>query len=208
MSHQRVIGLYEENADQWDCDRGDRLVLEREWLDRFTCGLPAGGTILDVGCGSGRPIAAELIRRGFRVTGVDSSPSLIQMCAMRFPEQEWLVGDMRELALGRRFDGVLAWHSSFHLTPDDQRVALSRLAAHVATGGRLMFTSGPERGERLGEWQGEPLYSASLAPAEYRQLLEEGGLQVVAHQADDPECGGATVWLAQMSPASGLEGSA
>jgi hypothetical protein len=104
---------------------------------------------------------------------------------------------MRALALGRRFDGVLAWHSSFHLTPDDQRQAIPRLAAHVAPGGRMMFTSGPEHGERIGSWQGEPLYSASLAPDEYRQLLAEARLEVIAHAADDAQCGGATVWLAQ-----------
>lgn len=208
MSHQRIIGLYEENAGAWDRDRGDRLVLETAWLDRFTGGLPAGGAILDVGCGSGRPIGAELIARGFKVSGVDSSPSLIAICARRFPEQEWLVADMRELELGRRFHGVLAWHSIFHLTPDDQRAVIPHLAAHVAPDGGLMFTSGPEHGERIGEWRGEPLYSASLAPDEYRQLLANSGLEVIAHRADDPHCGGATVWLAQMSPASGLEGSA
>jgi SAM-dependent methyltransferase len=197
MSHQRIIGLYEENAESWDRDRGEKLVLETAWLDRFTSGLPSGGTILDVGCGSGRPIAAELIARGFQVTGVDSSASLIAMCARRFPAHEWLVADMRALALGRHFDGVLAWHSSFHLTPHDQRQAIPRLAAHVAPGGQMIFTSGPEHGERIGSWQGEPLYSASLAPDEYRQLLADAGLEVVAHAADDAQCGGATVWLAQ-----------
>jgi SAM-dependent methyltransferase len=208
MAHERIIGLYEENAKAWDHDRGDRLVLEEAWLDRFTRGLPAGGTVLDVGCGSGRPIAAELIARGFLVTGIDSSPSLIEICRRRFPGHEWLVADMRQMALGRRFDGVLAWHSSFHLTPDEQRGFLPRLAAHVAPGGRLMFTSGPEHGERLAEWQGEPLYSASLGPEEHRELLQHSGMTVIAYEAEDATCGDATVWLAQISPASGLLGSA
>ena len=49
-----------------------RDLHERSWLDRFAAMLPEGGTILDIGCGVGEPIARYLIERGFAVTGVDS----------------------------------------------------------------------------------------------------------------------------------------
>ena len=39
-----------------------------------------------------------------------------------------------------------------------------RFAAHAQPGAPLMFTSGSEAGEAIGEWQGEPLYHASLEP--------------------------------------------
>src|SRR5688572_10892954 len=118
--HDRIIELYERHAAAWDRMRG-RDLHERPWLDRFAAELPAGGTILDIGCGMAEPVARYLIGKGFAITGVDSSPSLIGMCRSRFPEQSWLVADMRALALGRRFDGILAWHSLFHLSPDDHR---------------------------------------------------------------------------------------
>ena len=38
-----------------------------------------------------------------------------------FPTQEWIVADMRKLALQRKFSGILAWDSFFHLCHDDQR---------------------------------------------------------------------------------------
>ena len=193
---ERIVGLYEENAAAWDEARGANAALEKPWLDRFAALLPPGGAVLDIGCGSGRAIAADLIGRGFRLTGVDSSPSLIALCRERFPEQEWIVGDMRTLALGRRFGGLVAWHSSFHLAPDDQRALFPRLAAHAAPGAPLMFTSGDKHGVGLGEWQGEPLYHASLAAEEYRALLAQNGFEVVEHRANDPRCGDATVWIA------------
>jgi hypothetical protein len=60
-----------------------------------------------------------------------------------------------------------------------------------------MFTSDPRHGEAIGEFAGERLYHASLDPAEYRSLLDRNGFQVVSHVAEDPGCGGHTIWLAQ-----------
>ncbi|HYI41044.1 MAG TPA: class I SAM-dependent methyltransferase [Allosphingosinicella sp.] len=196
--HERIIGLYEENAAAWDRQRG-RDLHERAWLERFAALLPEGGRVLDIGCGMGEPIAAWLIGRGFRVTGIDSSPSLVAMARERFPNHAWKAADMRELALGERFDGLIAWHSVFHLRQEDQRPMFARFAAHAGPGAALMFTSGEEEGERIGEWRGEPLYHASLDPAEYRRLLADNGFAVVEHKLRDPDCGESNVWLAQRS---------
>ena len=196
--HERIIGLYEENADAWDRMRG-RDLFELPWLERFAAQLPEGASVLDLGCGMGEPIGRWLIEQGYGLTGVDSSASLIAMCRERFPDQEWIVADMRELSLGRRFDGIVVWHSAFHLHPDDQRAMFPIYAAHSAPGAILMFTSGDAEGVRIGEWQGEPLYHSSLGPAEFEALLEENGFSVIETRPRDPECGDATVWLARMS---------
>jgi SAM-dependent methyltransferase len=197
MSDDRIIGLYEDHAAAWDRQRG-RDLFERPWLDRFLARLPQGAAVLDVGCGMGEPIAAYLIGRGARVTGVDSSPSLIDLCRQRFPDQDWRVADMRALEMGRRFDGLVAWHSLFHLAPAAQRPMFRRFAEHLRPGGLLMFTSGHAHGESIGEWQGEPLYHGSLDPDEYRGLLETNGFAIVEHNLRDGECGDATMWLAQL----------
>ena len=196
MGSDRIIGLYEENAAAWDAQRG-RDLFERPWIERFAALLPPGARILDLGCGMGEPIAAYFIARGFQVTGVDSSTSLIGMARVRQPAHEWIVSDMRALELGRGFHGLLAWHSFFHLPPDDQRPMFERFAAHLSPGGVLMFTSGSEEGEAIGEWQGEPLYHGSLDSAEYRARLESNGFEVLDHVVGDPGCGHATIWLAR-----------
>ncbi|MCB1037052.1 MAG: class I SAM-dependent methyltransferase, partial [Acidobacteria bacterium] len=126
----------------------------------------------------------------------DGSPKMIEICRSRFPEAEWRVGDMRELDLGRRFDGILAWDSFFHLSRDDQRGMFRRFAAHARPSAPLMFTSGSEDGEAIGVCCGDPLYHASLDPAEYEKLLAENGFVVKDFVEDDPDCGGHTIWLA------------
>jgi trans-aconitate methyltransferase len=191
-----IAGLYERHAAAWDKARGKNLF-ERAWLERFRALVPAGGKILDLGCGAGEPIARYFIEAGYRVTGADSSPSMIARCKARFPDAAWIVADMRRLALREHFDGILAWDSFFHLAHQDQAAMFPVFAEHAAPGAALMFTSGTEHGVAMGNFEGEPLYHASLDPAEYRRLLAENGFSVVAQVFDDPACGGHSVWLAR-----------
>jgi hypothetical protein len=71
--------------------------------------------------------------------------------------------------------------------------------AHAAPGAALMFTSGPRDGEAGRTFHGEPLYHASLAPDEYRTLLDRHGFALVAHTTEDHGCGGHTIWLARLT---------
>jgi SAM-dependent methyltransferase len=202
-----IIGLYERHAEAWDRIRIAALTLEREWMERFVALLPSGGSVLDLGCGSGQPIACHLLERGFTVVGVDSSPTLISKCRSRFPKAEWIMADMRALSINQRFEGVIAWDSFFHLSHEDQRAMFAVFREHAAYGAPLLFTTGTGHGEAIGSFQGESLYHASLSPEEYRTLLESNGFRLLAHVVEDPRCGRHTVWLAQYEERKPNEGS-
>jgi hypothetical protein len=60
-----------------------------------------------------------------------------------------------------------------------------------------MFSSGPSHGEAIGDLFGDALYHASLAPEEYKALLNDHGFQVIKMVVEDVECTGHTVWLTQ-----------
>lgn len=195
-SSHEISALYERHATAFDRDRGKRLV-ERAWFEQFRQVMTEGADVLDLGCGSGEPVARYLVEKGHRVTGVDSSPTLIGLCRLRFPNQTWIAGDMRDVSLSRRFGGIVAWNSFFHLTPDDQRRMFAIFRDHAEPEAALMFTSGPGAGEAIGAYQGEALYHASLDTAEYQALLAAHGFSVVHHVVEDQDCGGLTVWLAR-----------
>ena len=192
---QKIIQIYQKYGRDWTELRGDYLY-EKAWLDRFLALLPStDANVLDLGCGSGQPIAAYLIENGCQVTGVDRSEVMLEMARESFPEQTWINADMRHFRFDQQFDGILAWDSFFHLTPDDQREMFAQFSAHAKRGAALMFTSGPSHGEAIGEMFGEPLYHASLDAEEYRALLAQYGFDVVKMVAEDAECTGHTVWL-------------
>lgn len=180
-----IIGIYRRHARAWTQARDGRFS-EKNWIERFSEMLPYRGHVLDIGCGSGEPIDAHLAGRGYSITGVDSSPEMIEMFAANIPDQVGIITDMRCLRLGERFDGLLAWDSFFHLQYEDQRSMFPIFSEHCRSTGPLMFTSGPVYGEAMGILEGEPLYHASLAPSEYVQILDENGFDVIAHVAEDP----------------------
>lgn len=197
-SANQIIGLYRRHAQSWVLACGPKLR-EKIWLDLFLALIPEARTVLDVGCGAGDPIARYLTECGADVTGIDASPELIAIATQRFANDKWIVADMRALKLPDRFDAIIAWDSFFHLTPDDQRLTFPVFRQHAVAGCALLFTSGTSLGEAIGEFEGEPLYHGSLDEAEYRQLLETHGFEVIQHIVEDPECGGHTVWLARLT---------
>lgn len=191
----RIADLYQRHAHAFDASRR-RAFPERQWLERFARTLPKDAGILDLGCGGGEPIARFLIDRGFHITGVDIAPSMIQLARTRFHRHSWVEADMCRFGpASASYDGIIAWSSLFHLEHDLQEKMIRRIGVWLKHGGMALFNSGPDRGVSIGELGGEPLYHASLAPAEYRALFASSGLVEIAHKAQDPGCGGMTVWL-------------
>lgn len=194
-----VARAYDTIAAWFDANR-TRALIEQPYLDCLTQALQPQAAILDLGCGTGEPILRFLAGRGFELTGVDASAAMLSIARKRFPGTRFLLCDMRELAPGREFDAVIAWHSLFHLPHADQRAMFTSFAHWLHPGGILVFTSGSAYGETWSENGGEALYHASLDADEYRSLLTQHGFAVLRHAADDAACGGATVWIAQYRP--------
>jgi SAM-dependent methyltransferase len=193
----RIATHYERHAASWDADRRAAAWVDKPCIERFLSFLPKGASVLDLGCGGSVPVALHMAAHGFHVTGVDSSPTLISLCRTRMPDQDWIVADMRSLALDRRFGGILAWDSFFHLRHDDQRRMFGVFAAHSAADSVLMFNAGFSQGEAVGSYRGDPLYHASLDPLEYEAVLAGIGFELIEHSINDPARGGRIFWLAR-----------
>lgn len=88
---------------------------EADFLQQ-SLGLSPGSKILDVPCGGGR-LALEMARRGYRVTGVDLSPQLLDTARSQSEAENlavrWERRDMRHLPWRGEFDGAYCFWSSF-----------------------------------------------------------------------------------------------
>lgn len=123
---ERFRGLVAEGAD---------LGGEARLVDAL---IPAGSTVLDAGCGTGR-VGALLHARGHHVTGVDLDPVLIAEARSQNMGPRWIKGDLLELDLGTEFDAiVVAGNVMVYLAPGTESRVVSKLASHLAPGGSLV----------------------------------------------------------------------
>ncbi|WP_316808393.1 class I SAM-dependent methyltransferase [Pedobacter agri] len=191
-SYNKIAGWFAENRPV--------QLIEKPYLDRLQSLIPKPSTILDLGCGNGKPIMEYLLQSGFKVVGVDASEKMLHLAKQNFPAETFLLQDMRDLELDNKFNAIIAWHSFFHLPAIDQPKMFEIFANYLVPGGMLLFTSGSERGEVWGLNGGENLFHASLDSDDYRLLLQKHQFEIINHTVNDPACGYATVWLAQFNP--------
>lgn len=117
------VAYYEANAQRFFAETVG--VDMSELRERFLTAIPAGGSILDAGCGSGRDSKAFL-DRGFRVTAFDASAEMARLASDHI-HQPVAVRRFEEVDEQDVYDGVWACASLLHLPEAQLRTALARL---------------------------------------------------------------------------------
>ncbi len=103
--------------------------------------IPGSGLkILDVGCGTGKVLAA-LAQHGHEGIGIDASVPMIDYAALIHPELRIQVGDMRDFDLDEEFDVVMCVGSTFtnNLSNADVHSTIRNLRKHCKSGGLLIL---------------------------------------------------------------------
>lgn len=177
-----------DRSNGWEA-AARRFMAERSDIGAATVrtwcrGLPAGASVLDLGCGSGVPIAAALIDEGCSVHGVDASPTLVAALHRRFPQVRVACEPVEESAFfGRRYDGIVAIGLMFLLQPDVQRALVRRVSAALGPGGRFLFSAPVQVAAWSDLMTGRQ--SLSLGDKAYRQALADAGLGVIGEYVDE-----------------------
>jgi ubiquinone/menaquinone biosynthesis C-methylase UbiE len=144
--------------------------------------LPVAGgrTLLDCTCGSGMSAQAAQ-DLGWRVTGADSSPGMLDRARNRLPDVEFIACDVRALGqvLRRTFDAVVSvGNTLLTVPPGDLPRALVQMRSRCKSSGTAMIvirdlTERP----RSGVWRDDALCRATgrfvqEGPKEIRYTLE------------------------------------
>lgn len=121
----------------------------------FFARVEGGARVLDVCCGSGH-VTGELVRRGYRVTGIDSSSELIALARAAVPGADFHVQDARRIQLEAACDAALSTFDSLNhlLTLDDLREAFHSVYRALVPGGMFVFDMNLEEAYSLDlqEW--------------------------------------------------------
>lgn len=194
MEHAAAVSIPEPLADHsngWEGIAPEFIARRNRQigiavLAAWTRLLPAGATILDLGCGFGEPCAKVLLDAGFEVHAIDAAPSMVIEFQRRFPGTPCRCEAVEQSDFfQRRFDAITAIGLVFLLPAEEQRRVLRNAAKALHPGGRLLFTAPWQACEWDDELTGTR--SRSLGRALYGQELAGQGLVLAAEYSDEGE---------------------
>jgi 2-polyprenyl-3-methyl-5-hydroxy-6-metoxy-1,4-benzoquinol methylase len=144
------IEYYNQNAAEY-FEQTVNIDLQECW-DHFTELLPEGGSILDLGCGSGRD-SAYFIDHGFDVTAMDASEEMCDLASIHIG-QDVLKLSFDEIDFDEVFDGIWACASLLHVPGHKVDEILNKINKSLKINGILFmsFYYGDFEGERDGRY--------------------------------------------------------
>ena len=177
-----VSAAYDRLAPHWDGWSGE---VRPDWriphLDRLQSRLAAGSDVLELGCGTGWPVA-ERLADSHHYLGLDVSTRMIELAEQKVPTGRFRVADMIEVDFpDRSFDAVIAFYSIIHVRRAAQPALFRRVRSWLKPGG--WFVACLSAGDLPEGWEqdwlgGGPMFWSGYDADTNQDLLAEAGLSI------------------------------
>ncbi len=170
--YDKIARKYHEARDRFG---------RRDELEEFASMLPMGAKVLDVGCGSGVPVAKFLAGKGFKVTGVDISGQMVRIAKENVPEAAFVKNDITRTEFPKSsFKGIVALYSIIHIPREKHAGLYKKFHDILDSEGLLLASLGSDDWEGTLEFHGEDMFWSQLAPEKEMELLKEAGFEIVS----------------------------
>jgi cyclopropane fatty-acyl-phospholipid synthase-like methyltransferase len=204
----KMLRPYDQIANEWhSTPRGaDYVKRVLGYVDMILKDLPAGARILDLGCGTGEPIANYMAQRGYQVVGVDESENMLKLAKTAVPNVEFVQSDMIDIQFSGSFAAAVAWDSIFHVDRKHHAAIFSKLSNALNPGGKLLLSTGGTGSEGFtSEMYGHEFFYSGHAPEVARGILESAGFEIELWEVDDPSSRGHIAVVAKKVSGSAFE---
>ncbi|MFJ6676389.1 class I SAM-dependent methyltransferase [Actinosynnema sp. NPDC091369] len=153
-------------------DEAIRVLLDR---------LPPHARVLDIGSGTGRPVAEDLAAAGHDVVGVDVSATMVEIARQQVPDARFVHADVREWeSEDASWDAVCAFFPFLQMTRDEVVAVLAKIARWLKPGGLLALITVPMDVEGLVvPFLGHTVRLTSFAAPDLISRVERAGLTVL-----------------------------
>ncbi|GAA3201967.1 class I SAM-dependent DNA methyltransferase [Actinocorallia longicatena] len=154
----------------------DGQLAAGEWLlERLT----PGSRVLDAGCGTGLPTAAQITAAGHHLTGVDVSARMIELARENVPGAEFRQADLSAAGLGDGYDAIVAFFVLLMIPLDGIPEALRLLHDRLRPGGLFCLSMVEADLEDVPiAFLGQELIVSAYLREELQELVEAAGFVV------------------------------
>ncbi|RMZ86825.1 hypothetical protein DV736_g5950, partial [Chaetothyriales sp. CBS 134916] len=153
-------------------------------LDWLLAQLPAHSSVLDIGCGTGRPVVAVLADAGHTVLGIDVSGAMIAAAKQNVPNATFEKVDIKDFSPPSRqkFDAITVYFSLIaSVTQEEIRKYIAKIYTWLKDdGGIFLFATVPIPGDNLEiTWMGRPIVASSLSADEIVESVQAAQFEVL-----------------------------
>ena len=189
--HKRIVEEGYDAVAQRYSDWAQREPrLRMQFVSKVFEFLATGSRVLELGCGSGRPVAQALAHR-FQVTGMDISATQLTLARQHVPNANFVRADMSTVEFRpAAFDAVISLYSITHVPRVDHPGLLARIARWIKPGGYLLINMGagdaPDSIDE--EWLGVPMFFSHFDAETNQHLIRDAGFEILeAHVITEEE---------------------
>ena len=174
--YDKIARKYMEVRDQFTNDR---------YLMMLNNLLEPGSTILDLGCGAGKPVDKFFIYHGHRVTGIDISEKQIKLAKRNTRRVRYELKDIANLKKEEyQVDAVVSFYTILHLPRETHYELFDKINSFLPEGGLALVTMGSSEWEGIEDFYGVDMYFSHYGPEKNRTIIEKAGFRVLLDEID------------------------
>lgn len=175
----------------------------RKVVQHFVSLLPSDATVLDCGCGTGKPVSFMIAESGRRLYGIDLSPTMVELSQKQVSKGTFQQCNMLQYAPSSpaSFGGITAVLSLFGLTRAEITLMAQNFYQWVQPGGFILLgvigaedcKTKPEQYDPDGEcahgvestFMAHKSYMTLFTKPGWNKLLEGAGFEIVSTETDN-----------------------
>jgi len=185
MSNNFVRKSYNIIAKNYERDRNQ--FNNGRYLERLNSLIFPCSSILDIGCGTGKPIDQYLVSKGHKVTGIDISEEMIKLAENNVPDACYQLMNMSDLKYNQfSVDVIVSFYAIFHTVRESHALLFKKMRSFLKSNGLLLVTMGSsDRKLKVENYYDVPMYWSQFKPRANRNIIEGAGFEILLDEIDD-----------------------
>jgi ubiquinone/menaquinone biosynthesis C-methylase UbiE len=173
--YDRIARTYHEQRGRYPDKRLLAMISSR---------LKKGSSVLDLGCGAGVPVARYLVKKGFRVTGIDFSPSMVRFARRNVPKARFILMDITKMRFKPdSFNGAVSFYAIIHIPREKHAKIYKKLYRILKPGSFILLNA---CGTDVNGWEeyaedylGAPMFWSFYGPKKTSQMIASAGFDIL-----------------------------